>query len=621
MRTPLLRASPRELLGLSSLLLAGGLSACTGTITSAGPDAQQGAGGATSAGPGGASVGGASQAGGASQGGGGPVGPDNQPYEFACDPAAVPQALPLRRLSTRQLRNAISDLVRSVAGSQADPVLAAVAPQLGALLQDNPQGTDKHFGRLTSLDQAIQQQHADANYDLAVALGQALTATPERLTQVVGACATAASDEACLTTFIQTFGQRVLRRPLTAEDVTFYRQPALKVPYEAADYADVAGLLLSAPQVFFAVEHGDETSTLPQAPLSGHELASRLAFHFWQTAPDDQLLADAASGALATDDGYQKAVDRVFSDPRTLQSIRAFYAEWLGNTTLISLDTLVGTPTFDALRGNFTPGPDTRTHYLDEVTDAAAYYTFTKPASFDTFFRSTRSFARTDDLAQIYGVPVWDGTSEPPETTGRAGLITRPAFVATGTVTTRPIMKGVLIRKALLCDLLGDPPANAANTTIPDVSAKSTRDRVDALTGPGTCGATCHAKQINPLGFVTEGFDTLGRPRAVEQLFNDQGQPGGTTPVNTSVNLSVDDRDAQTIADPAAFVEHLATSPKLEACAARVYFRHTFGRAEDPTLDSCSLSNLETSLRAGTDLGSVMRAVALHPSFKTRSFQ
>ena len=51
--------------------------------------------------------------------------------------------------------------------------------------------------------------------------------------------------------------------------------------------------------------------------LDPYEIASRLSYTFWQTLPDDALLAAAADGSLATDAGFAAQLDRVFADPRT----------------------------------------------------------------------------------------------------------------------------------------------------------------------------------------------------------------------------------------------------------------------------------------------------------------
>ena len=549
--------------------------------------------------------------------------PGSTPTHFVCDADAVPDAVPLRRLSRLQYRNTVLDLVATAAGDQADVVAAEIAPELDTLPTDTPTGSDKHYAGFTSLDQAIQQAHADGIYAVANAVGAKLTSTPERLEQVVGACATAtdgSNDAVCLSDFIQSFGERALRREVTDDDVAFYSRPAVAAPYTPADYADVIALLLTAPEAMFFVEHGDEKSTDANAPLGAYELASRISYHFWQTMPDEQLLAKARSGELLDDAVYKAEVERAFTDGRTSKALSTFFAEWLSNTTLSPLDARIGTPTYDAIRGSFTPGPETRQHMLDEVVDAARYYAFDGHGSFADFFDSGKSFARTDDVAQVYGVAPWDGVSEPEDAPGRSGLLTRPAYVATGSIGTRPIMKGVFIRKALLCDTIDPPPGNAAANPPPLSPESSTRQVVENLTQTGVC-AGCHQVSINPLGFATEGFDPLGRVRTEEVLFDVDGHPVGSAPIDTTSVPGVDDGDTAPSTGPADLTRLIAQSDKLDACFARQYFRFTFARVEDIDKDGCALSGVQEALESNAPLAEVLRAIALSPHFKTRSFE
>lgn len=544
------------------------------------------------------------------------------PDSFTCDPAAVPHAVALRRLSRHQYVNTVSELIRFADAADPDAVLSELGAVLAALPADTPLGPDKHYGAFTSLDQAIQQEHADGIYALALAAGKSLTSSPARLGALAGSCATdadPANDAACVADLIRRLGERALRRAITDADVAFYSQPAAKPPLGAADYADVVALLLSAPESLFFVESGADPTASP-APLGAYELASRISYHFWQTLPDEQLFARARSGELLTEAGYQAEVERVFADPRTRLALSSFYAEWLANTTLNGLDARLGTPVYDAIRGDFTPGPDTRQHLLDEVVDAARYYSFDTPGSFDDFFNSARSFGRTADVAQIYGIPPWDGVSPPPVAPGRSGLLTRPAFVATGSNDTRPIMKGVFIRKAILCDSIAPPPGNAAANPPPSSAHASTRQVVENLTQTGIC-ASCHPLQINPLGFATENFDPLGRLRNKEPLFDDQGQPTGLVPIDTTSMPRVTFEDTSKSSGAGDLHAILTRSPKLHACFARQYFRFTFGRMEDGQKDGCALSDVKKALDAEAPLPEVLRAIALSPSFKTRSFQ
>src|SRR5690606_9357832 len=182
--------------------------------------------------------------------------------------------------------------------------------------------------------------------------------------------------------------------------------------------------------------------------------------------------------------------------------LSSFFGEWLENTTLDELDSRLGTPVFDAFRGDFVPGPDLREDMLREVTDAAVHAALDDGGTWEDLLLDRRSFARTGELAAIYGVPRWSPGEDPPaiDDPARVGLITRAAFVATGSASTRPIMKGVFLRKALLCDPIDPPPAEAAANP-PELSEDlTTRQVVEELTGTGSCSG-CHTVMINPLGF------------------------------------------------------------------------------------------------------------------------
>src|SRR6185503_306872 len=179
------------------------------------------------------------------------------------------------------------------------------------------------------------------------------------------------------------------------------------------------------------------------------------------------------------------------------------------------------------------------------------------------------SFARDARLAQIYGVKAWDGVAAPPAFPAgqRPGLLTRALFLSTGTANTRPIMKGLFIRKNVLCDDIPPPPPGA-NAKPPELGpGMTTRESVEAITEmPGTVCAGCHQTAINPLGFATEGFDALGRFRSAQRLFDAAGVETGTKPVNTSTVPQVVYGDTTMISTPAQLMSLIVASGKVEAC-------------------------------------------------------
>jgi hypothetical protein len=584
------------------------LAACTGSFVGGGPG-RGGAGGSS----------------GGSGGGGG-----DTPWavqRFTCTPDQTPDELPLRRLTKRQLLNAVRDLVqRTGLGAQdQSQVLAAVMPTLSAFPEDRLVGVpgEKHGG-FTQLDQAIQQGQVDVTYAAANELGRELTSSTARLGALLGACATdgsTANDLQCLRDFVASFGALVERRPLDTADVDFYVSVAGTTPVAPAAVADVVALLFTSPRFLYHVEEGDPSASGPSA-LDAYALASRLSFHFWQTIPDQALLDAAASGALLTEDGYRAQVQRLFDDPRTDAALDDFFAHWFRLDELPPLNTRVGTPVFDAFAGADVPTATLHQEMMAEVLDASRDVARSGGAVGD-LLTSRRFFARSDALARLYRQPAWDGVSTPVDfmEASRTGLLTRAAFLATGSANTRPVMKGFRIRNALLCQKVPPPPNNAMATPIELMPDLTTRETVAAITeAPGSACAGCHATLLNPLGYATENFDALGRHRTMQQLFDEQGRPTIAKPIDTRATPNVS--GVSTPIDGAAELTRLlAEGGEFQTCFVRQYFRFTFQRMEDDVLDGCLLQSLQSAALSGAPLRDVLMATVLAPEFKRRNFR
>lgn len=547
---------------------------------------------------------------------------------FRCDPAATPADLPLRRLGRTQYLNSLDAVVRAADGAIANDLRNQLSALTARFPEDHLEASiDGKHGGFSSADQVVQQGHLDVTYDIAVRAGQVLTQDTGRITRVFGACATdgnASNDGTCLDSFLDGFGSRVIRRPMTAEDRAFFKS-SINNSVAPEDLSDLIALLFTAPQFLYHVEHGDTADGRPsQFVLTPYELANRLAYHFWQTPPDDALRESARSGELATDAGYARQVQRLFDDPRTEASVNRFFREYLWLDTLPTLHARVGDAVFDAFRGTLTPTNALRTAMIDEVL-ASARYSVRNNETITQLFTNRRSFAQDETLAGIYETAPYSGTGEPPmlAQSQRAGLLTRAAFLSTGTINTRPIIKGVFIRLGLLCDAIPAPPANAAATPIPQLDMRTTRQVVEALTeAPGTPCAACHTTLINPLGFATENFDALGRVRSEQRFFNEMGMETGRAAVNTRTVPLVSGGDARTSDDAVSLTRMLVESNRLQGCFARQYFRFTFGRLEQNNgRDDCALQRLTTAALEGRPLGEVLRSVALDPAFRTRNFQ
>jgi hypothetical protein len=549
------------------------------------------------------------------------------PSDLACNPNAQQAEPPLRRLSHTQYVNTIHALLQGTVPSIAAAVLREVDPQLQLLAPDVRRGLPGDTnGGYAELDEDVLDAHVGASYDLAVAIGKSLTSSTDRITTTFGACATngnPSDDAACLTSFLQGFGALAQRHPLGADDVQFYAQ-AIGGSVLPDDLADLVGLILLSPRFFYHVENGGAQLTGQTYALDGYELAARLSYLFWQAPPDDALRAAAQSGSILTDAGYAAEVDRLYADAKTDAALDEFFHEYLWLDQVPRLNQEVGTPEFDAFAGSDAP---TATLHLEMMDDAvsAARWVRKGGGTYADFFTNQGSFAKSAALAKIYGTPAWDGTSAPADLPAlRAGLITRAALLVSASGKTRPIMKGFFIRHGLLCDDIPPPPPGALNTPIETGELTTTRQKVEKVAEqPGTSCFGCHATMIDALGFATENFDALGRPRTVQSFYDMNGKLLGSAPVDTHVIPHITPDDQTPAADAHDLARMLVASGRVQECFARQYFRFSFRRIEDRTnhTDDCLLKDLSDAAVGGSPLGDVLSRIALRPEFRRKNFQ
>ncbi|MDB4976893.1 MAG: Cellulose-binding domain protein [Myxococcaceae bacterium] len=536
---------------------------------------------------------------------------------FDCRAGALAESS-MQRLSRTQYENTVHDLLEAQLPSYFDAIWPVVRGAFAAL----PEDTISKVEPFSTMDQAVSQQHVNTYFNIAQVVAQALTQDDAHVAALLS-CRAGEPDGECVARFLQSFGRRAFRHSLSDAELGFLREVYAADGVDAAGLRDVITVALNAPQFLYRVELGDQP--LKGRPhtytLTGAELATRLAYHFWQTMPDDALLASAEAGELASDKAYEKRVEQMHRDPRGEASMRVFVREWLALDGLRDLDALVGDPVFDAFAGSDTPSPELRDDMIDDVLDSFAFHV-RRDDSFAEWFTSSYSFARSDELAAIYASEKWDGqNAEPPRfPTGlRSGLLTRAALLSTGSAKTRPIMKGVFVRTRILCDRVPPPPANA--TTIPAelTTTMTTRKVVETLTEqPGSSCAGCHTTLINPLGFATENYDALGRIRATEVLYSAEGKALGEQPVLTESTPRVWSNDDTSSSGASDLTELILSSGKAEACFARQYIRFAYGRTEDEEIDGCALESVRSALQSGKSLQQALRAAVLRPEFRQR---
>ena len=297
-----------------------------------------------------------------------------------------------------------------------------------------------------------------------------------------------------------------------------------------------------------------------------------------------------------------------------------FMEQWLQLDALPEMDSLLGDARYQSFADGFEPSADTRENMIRDVLDLTQYYIWETEGSLDDLLLSDLNFASTEDVATLYGGVDLRAPDEPPtplEAGDRVGLLTRPALVASSTSLTHPILKGVFIRRRILCDPLGSPPADLGE--LPEVDALSSqREYTEALTErEGTSCVGCH-KNINALGYPTENFDALGRSRDEEPVYDEYGTLLGIRPIDTQGVPQVIAGDETSVAGAHDLVDLILESGKVEACLARYWHRFSFAHTEKSDQDACVLAALEQEFRKGTSLADAFKLVALRPEFQLR---
>ena len=132
---------------------------------------------------------------------------------------------------------------------------------------------------------------------------------------------------------ITAVGRRAYRRPLTTAEqqayMTLYTTGAAEATgsqtaFTAGAYLVISAMLQSA-NFLFRTELGAQG-----APLSGYEMAAKLALWLRGTSPDDKTLDLAAgTGKLDTADGAATLAQTMLGETATASVMRAFHNEWL----------------------------------------------------------------------------------------------------------------------------------------------------------------------------------------------------------------------------------------------------------------------------------------------------
>lgn len=452
----------------------------------------------------------------------------------------------------------------------------------------------------TSVDgQFFNTQYVLAYAKIARALSERLE--PSSLLTTFGDCT--GTDAACLEAFVTGLGLRLFRRPLSESEIGGYLDLAASITAsDATSEADVVrGLLqtmLQAPYFLYRIESeaDAEPDTLEQ--VDGYELASRLSYFLWQSAPDDELLAFAADaerqGGYAIAD-VESQVARMMSDPRYARSRRMFWGDYslASVSTFGSAEAALAEELRESLLATFErlSGVDAPAQPLSAIFDTTEV----------VMTGAVAELAGASPKAAELAVYADDEMEE------RLGVITHPGFIA-AMGTTSFVGRGVFMTKRLLCQRTGSPPADTTTTerimeTEQQTADMTPREASEFRFGLEPACLACH-QQFEPISYAFERYDLHGRFTTADE----QGRPlysDGTLP-------PFGERPEITFATAPELLGKLAEVPELHACFVENMMEYATGSEHRPSelLRDDATARFEAE---GLTFDALVRAVATNP--------
>ncbi|MBI1353356.1 MAG: DUF1592 domain-containing protein [Acidobacteria bacterium] len=340
---------------------------------------------------------------------------------------------------------------------------------------------------------------------------------PPSFQQQYVTCSPSAWDdqERCAKNILSHVARRAWRRPVAAEEVDKLVSFVKLAHDEGGSFEEGLQVALQAtlvsPYFLFRIERdANPTDAENIHRLGPYELASRLSYFLWSSAPDEELLTAAGRGDLQDDAKLRAQVQRLLRDPRSSALIENFAGQWLELRNLS--------------RAN--PDPDLFPEFDDELRKAMRRET---ELFFDSLLREDRSVLDFLDakytflnerLAKHYGIEGVRGKEfrkVAVDGNQRGGILSQASVLTVASYPTRtsPVLRGVWVLDNILNAPAPPPPPGVPELKEDEVGVNGTlRQQFEKHRADPSC-AVCH-NRIDSLGFGLENYDPIGRWRTLD---------------------------------------------------------------------------------------------------------
>ncbi|MFZ5894816.1 MAG: DUF1592 domain-containing protein [Myxococcota bacterium] len=491
------------------------------------------------------------------------------------------------RLTHAQWRNTVADLFD-----------AADLPDYVATFRGDPREKGSLFDNNAStlaVDQALWQAYQRA----ATQLAAFVAGSDAHLSKIAPAAGTSA---AMGRTFIEQFGERVYRRPLSDSEVQSYvalYSEGPKIFPEQSDFQAGVRLLIQAflqsPHFLYRIE-SSATIKDGSVPLDGYETASRLSYALWDTMPDAALLSAAEAGGLSTPAAVAEQARRLLASPRAQPVLEHLHYQ------LLNVERYRAISRF--------PQEHLPDIAAEENRRFVQHILFTRDGSLKDLLTSTETFVNKP-LAELYGL-TGDFSADYQlvqlDPQQRSGFLTQVGFLASNANSgvPDPIHRGVFLARRMACINVPMPPPNIP--PLPAANGRTNRETVTAHTeAPGTVCVGCHGQFINPFGFPFEYYDGLGRYRT-----EDNGHP-----VDGAASLALDEMPR--VSNAIELAQALVASKQVHECYAKHLLEFTLGRLSGAEDEALIKQLAQSSQAQGMSIKELETQIVSSPSFLSRA--
>lgn len=337
-------------------------------------------------------------------------------------------------------------------------------------------------------------------------------------------------------------------------------------------------------------------------------LASRLSYFLTGGPPDETLVNRARDGKLSDPSvlEYQttrllKGTARPFADQ--------FTSQWLGTRLLSDIMP-------DPRLGNFR---DSDRDEIVEETELFFHEILKENLPIATFIQPDFTFLNQNIARKIYGrsdVKSQKMTKVSLEEDGPYGGILGQASVMMATangVDTQPVLRGIWVLENVLGDPPPPPPTNVPAITPDTRGAKTVRDLLEAHRDDEAC-FRCHQK-IDPLGYVLENFDPVGRWRTHYPFYDERGREKPGAEINAN-GETADGHPLSDVNDLKAYV--MANLDDFGECLAEKLLMYATGRDLSYADREAIIPIVRENLEVGAGFQDLIVALVKSDVFRTK---